>query len=269
MYVLGFLVGRIILRRRARNGLLPLNNDQVDDFLIALFIGMLIGARSFYMLVYFVPPEGQGFSLLSLVAVWEGGLAFHGALIGMVAAIGIFAWRTRVPAATLLDGLGAAVPPGLFFGRLGNFANSELYGRVTEGPMGMAFPVWDQAGKLLGFTEPRHPSQLYQAVTEGLMAWVLVLWLAPRVPRGGVLFCIGITWYAFARFCVEFFREKDAQLNYLFGWMTMGQLLCVLMALAGIAATWWFWHHGPPVQQPIVMKAPEALPPSAPPSNPA
>jgi phosphatidylglycerol:prolipoprotein diacylglycerol transferase len=144
----------------------------------------------------------------------------------------------------LLDGLAAAAPPGLFLGRIGNFINAELYGRVTDVPWAMRFPIRDQTGAVVGFTEPRHPSQLYQGVTEGLMAWLLVWYLAPRIRRRGVLFSVGIGWYAVARFFVEFFREKDAQMNYLFGWMTMGQFLCLLMLVGAVVCGLWFQRHG-------------------------
>ncbi len=249
MYVLGFLVGRVILRSRSRRGLLPLNGDGVDDYLIALFVGMLLGARLFYMMVYYVPPEGQSLHTRDFFAVWEGGLSFHGALLGMMGAILLFSHWKKVPTSALLDGLVAAAPPGLFLGRMGNFINAELYGRVTDGPLGMRFPIRDGSGAVVDWTEPRHPSQLYQGITEGLLAWLLVWFLATRIKRGGVLFACGIAWYAVARFFVEFFREKDAQLAYLFGWMTMGQALCLgmLILAAGVGA--WFYRHGPILEE--------------------
>jgi phosphatidylglycerol:prolipoprotein diacylglycerol transferase len=132
----------------------------------------------------------------------------------------------------------------LFLGRIGNFINAELYGRVTDVPWAMRFPIRDHTGAAVDFTEPRHPSQLYQGVTEGLLAWVLVWYLAPRIRRRGVLFAVGIGWYAVARFFVEFFREKDAQLSYLFGWMTMGQFLCLLMLVGAVGCGLWFQRHG-------------------------
>lgn len=252
MYLLGFLIGRVILRGRASRGLLPLSKDRIDDFLIALFVGMLVGARMFYMVFYYVPPPDRGASLLNYFAVWEGGLSFHGALIGMVAAIGLFAWKSGTSMTSLLDGLVAAAPPGLFLGRIGNFINAELYGRAWDGPWAMKFPIRDWDGNILDWTEPRHPSQLYQGVTEGLMAWALLTVVARYLPRQGMLFSIGLTWYGFARFFVEFFREKDPQLPFYFGWMTMGQILCVVMFITGASCFFWFRKNGPPVAVQLV-----------------
>jgi phosphatidylglycerol:prolipoprotein diacylglycerol transferase len=236
MYILGFLAGRMILRHLCRRGFLRLAIEKVDDFLVALFIGMLIGARAVYMLVYYrSSPDSPFVWWYTPFAVWEGGLAFHGGALGMFMAILYFARRHRVPYWNLADSLCLAAPVGLFLGRIGNFINAELYGRPTDVPWAMRFPVRDFDGTVLGWTEPRHPSQLYEAFGEGLLTLLLVWWLMRRVRHQGIVTGAGVCAYAVVRFVIEFFREKDAQLGYYFGLLTMGQILCVIMLGAGAA----------------------------------
>ncbi|MBX7247189.1 MAG: prolipoprotein diacylglyceryl transferase [Candidatus Sumerlaeaceae bacterium] len=235
MYILGFFAGRQILRHLCKTRWLRMAGDKVDDFLIALFIGMLVGARLIYMLVYYRATEMDPFIWYKTpFAVWEGGLAFHGGALGMFIAIVYFARREKVPYWNLADALVLAAPVGLFLGRIGNFINAELYGRPTDVPWAMAFPIRDFDETVIGYTEPRHPSQLYEAMTEGLLT-LAILWIAKRfIKNQGVLSGLGISCYAVFRFIVEFFREKDAQLEYYFGWMTMGQILCAVMLAVGL-----------------------------------
>lgn len=234
MYLVGFFVGRFIARHLVRKNYLKLTLDKVDDFLIYLFVGMLIGARLLYITVYHKPTPEDPFRWYTPIAVWEGGLAFHGAVLGMFIACYVFARVQKTSFWNLTDTLALAGSQGIVWGRFGNFANSELIGRVTDGPMGMQFPVRFD-GELLYLTDPRHPSQLYQAFGEGLLPFVIIWLLKPYIRHQGVIGGIWVCLYAFARFVIEFFREKDPQLEYYFGWMTMGQILCAGMFVCGLA----------------------------------
>ena len=234
MYVLGFVAARFMFRRLCRQNFLRMQLERVDDFLISLFVGMLIGARAMYMLVYFVPSAEEPFRWYTPFAVWEGGLSFHGAALGMFAAIGWFAWRYRVSYWSLGDALCLAAPLGVGLGRIGNFINAELYGRVTDVPWAMAFPIRDFYGKVTGWTDPRHPSQLYESLGEGFLTLAVAWAVKQKAKHHGFISAATISFYAVVRFVIEFFREKDEQLSYYFGWMTMGQILCLLMLGIGM-----------------------------------
>jgi phosphatidylglycerol:prolipoprotein diacylglycerol transferase len=235
MYVLGYAAGAWLARWRYRRGLWTLDGPAIDSLIGYLVIGMLVGARTIYVLLYDWPTY-RGHPL-RMLAVWNGGLSFHGAAIGMAVACAIFAWRRHVPWWMVADGLAVCATPGLFFGRIGNFINAELYGRPTDVPWAMVFPT-DPLGV------PRHPSQLYQAITEGLVLGGLLLWLQSRIARSAAVrgtitdgylsgaFLIG---YGILRFFVEFTRQPDAQLGFVLGALSMGQLLCLLMVAIGIA----------------------------------
>ncbi len=238
MYLIGFLVGRFLARYLAKIRYLKMRAELVDDFLIYLFIGMLLGARLLYMAVYYKPVPGEEFHWYTPFAVWEGGLAFHGAVIGMVLACALFGRIHKVPLWNLSDTLALAGSQGIIWGRIGNFINSELVGRETSSFMGMQFPVRDFEGNILGYTSPRHASQLYQAVGEGLLPFIIIWILKPKIRHQGVLGGIWLCLYAVARFIIEFFREKDAQLDYYLG-MTMGQVLCAIMFVAGLVVIFW------------------------------
>jgi phosphatidylglycerol:prolipoprotein diacylglycerol transferase len=249
MYLVGFLVGRVLARRLCRQGFLRLKPALIDDFLVALFVGLVLGARIVYMLVYYrVTPEDP-FRWYTPFAVWQGGLAFHGAVVGMCLATWWFARRHHLRMWNLTDVLALAGSQGIVFGRLGNFINAELPGRPTTSAMGMPFPVRDWDGTVVGYTEPRHPSQLYEAVGEGLIPFALIWLLKPYVRYEGVLGGLWLCFYAVARFFIEFFREKDEQLSYYFGWMTMGQILCALMFVVGLAITFWNYRRAVPTSQ--------------------
>jgi phosphatidylglycerol:prolipoprotein diacylglycerol transferase len=239
MYIIGYTIGFFIARRLSKKGYFRLAAEGIEDLVIWLFVGMLIGARLVYMLVYWEPSEADPFRWYTPFAIWQGGLAFHGAVIGMAVAAIWFAKRYRIPFWNLGDTMALAGSPGIIFGRIGNFINSELYGRVTDGPMGIQFPIWNDDGSVKGYTEPRHPSQLYEAFGEGLIPLAIIWLLKPYVRHQGIIGGLWICLYAVGRFVVEFFREKDAQLEYYFGWMTMGQILCALMFLIGAGLVLW------------------------------
>jgi phosphatidylglycerol:prolipoprotein diacylglycerol transferase len=163
--------------------------------------------------------------------VWQGGMSFHGGLLGVMATMTFAAWRHRVPYLRLMDFAAPLVPPGIAAGRLGNFINGELWGRASDVPWAMVFR---HAGP-----EPRHPSQLYEFALEGVALFIVLWWFSSRPrPRGQVsaLFLIG---YSLFRFIAEFFREPDNYLGFLTMGMTMGQWLCVPMFLGGIGLFLW------------------------------
>ena len=224
MYLAGFGLGWLLGRWRASRPGSGWTGPDVDDLLTCVMIGIILGGRLGYVLFYDLPVYIN--DPMEIVRIWNGGMSFHGGLLGVLGAFWYFA-RTR--GRTFLevsDFIAPLIPQGLFFGRLGNFINGELWGKVSDAPWAVVFPG---AGPL-----PRHPSQLYEAALEGLALFIMV-WVFSLKPRktGAVsgLFALG---YAVFRFAVEFVRMPDVQLGYLaFGWLTMGQLLCVPLMLAG------------------------------------
>jgi phosphatidylglycerol:prolipoprotein diacylglycerol transferase len=231
MYVVGYAVGVALARRRVRRGLVPFDAQAVDALVGYLVVGMLLGARLVYVFVY--DRAAYAAHPLDAFAIWHGGLSFHGAVLGMVAACVIFARRRRLPFWSVADTLALAGTPGLFFGRIGNFINAELYGRPTSVPWAMVFPTDP-------LHVPRHPSQLYEAVCEGLLLFVVLQALERRAVRGGWYragllagaFLIG---YGAVRFFIEFTRQPDVQLGFVLGPLSMGQILCMLMVGCGAA----------------------------------
>ena len=234
MYLLGYIVGGWLAKLRSRRGLWTLTSEDVDSLIGHVLIGMLIGARLVYVFVYDWPAYQA--HPLNAFAIWHGGLSFHGAALGMAAASAIFARRRQIPWLMVADGIAVCATPGLFFGRIGNFINGELYGRPASVPWAMIFPT-DPSGV------PRHPSQLYEAVSEGIILgailWLLQARLARRAKEtGGVhdgyLAAAFLAGYGMLRFALEFTREPDAQLGLVAGPFSMGQILSTLTILAGL-----------------------------------
>ncbi len=226
-YIAGFVLGwryAIWLTRRVPG---PPDAAAVDDFLTWAVLGTILGGRLGYILFYNL--EQYLADPIAIVRVWEGGMSFHGGLAGVILAIILFARRRGFSPLALGDVVAASVPIGLFFGRLANFVNGELFGRPTELPWGIVFPA--------GGPMPRHPSQLYEAALEGLLLFVILMPLAlsPRVrARSGTIIGVFLVGYGLARFLVEFVREPDPQLGFLWLGATMGQILSLPMILAGI-----------------------------------
>jgi len=225
-YIAGLLIGWQGLRRLVRRPGWSLTDDAVDDLLFFATLGVIIGGRLGFVLFYH-----PGYYLshpFEILMVWQGGMSFHGGLLGVIAAACLFAWRRGINPLEVGDAIAVVAPIGLFFGRIANFINGELWGRPTNVPWAMVFPY---AGP-----EPRHPSQLYEAALEGLVLFAVMMWFARR-PREtqtpGFLGGVFLTGYALARAFVELFREPDAHLGYLFGVVTMGQLLSLPMLAAG------------------------------------
>jgi phosphatidylglycerol:prolipoprotein diacylglycerol transferase len=227
MYLFGFIAGWALGRYRAAQPGAPWQREQVDDLLFYIALGVIFGGRIGYVLFYkfdvFLGNPGM------LFKVWEGGMSFHGGLLGVILAMVFFARKHHKGFFEVTDFIAPLITPGLFFGRIGNFINGELWGRVSDLPWAMVFHH-PAAGNL-----PRHPSQLYEAILEGLVLF-LVLWIYSSKPRPPMavsgLFLIG---YGVFRFIIEFAREPDTHLGFIaFSWVTMGQLLSIPMIIVGI-----------------------------------
>lgn len=233
-YLAGFLLGwryMLYLASRDREGTVnprPLTRLEVDDFLPWAIGGVILGGRLGYVLFY--QPQLYFHDPLEAFKLWHGGMSFHGGALGVIGAMIIYAIRRKLPLLRLTDLVCCAVPIGSFFGRIANFVNGELFGRVTDLPWGMIFPG--------GGDMPRHPSQLYQAGLEGLALFILLFALAHRGfirNRPGILSGVFLIGYGLCRVVAELFRQPDAQIGFLYGGLTMGQLLCIPMILFGLA----------------------------------
>lgn len=286
-YLAGFFVAYVILRRLAQHGFLRMEPDAAGDLITALVLGVILGGRLGYILFYDFADFAA--NPARILRIWEGGLSFHGGLLGVIVATWWFTRRHRIPFFNLGDGLALAVPFGIFFVRVANFINGELYGRVAgpDVPWAMRFPTDPEAVRALRLeglpmrereraieaayesgawdavraqVPPRHPSQLYEALTEGLLLG-LILWAVYaftrkrgiRLPDGtfGGIFLLG---YGLFRSFVELFRQPDAQfrgpedpLGTVLGPLTMGQTLSALMILGGLGILVWSWRRA---QQP-------------------
>ena len=224
MYLVGFVGAWWLGARRISQGLAPITRTQLDDLLFAAVVGVILGGRLGYVLFY--KPNYYFGHPLEIFAVWQGGMSFHGGFLGVLVAVAFFAWRNRVDWWRLMDYIAPLVPIGLGAGRLGNFINGELWGRVTDVPWGMVFRD--------GGPAPRHPSQLYEMALEGAALFALLWWFSSRPrPRMQVsaLFLIG---YGVARSVCELAREPDSFLGFLALGLTMGQWLSLPMIVAGI-----------------------------------
>ena len=223
MYLLGFISAWLLGRYRAVRTK-AFTRAQFDDVLTFGILGVILGARLGYVIFY--QPVYYLSHPLEVLQLWHGGMSFHGGLLGVMLGQWLAGRRHGKSFFQTMDFMAPLVPPGLFFGRLGNFINGELWGRVTDVPWGMVFPG---AGDL-----PRHPSQLYEAALEGAVLFT-VLWVFSSKPRPTMavsgVFALG---YGLFRCFVEFFRQPDAHLGYLaFGFVTMGMVLCLPLILAG------------------------------------
>ena len=232
-YIGGLMLGWWYMRRLVRNAALwgavkvPTEPD-LDDIVVYLALGIVVGGRLgevlFYNLPFFLENPSE------ILQVWHGGMSFHGGLIGAALAAMLFARNKGLMTRTVFDLASTVTPIGLFLGRIANFTNGELWGRETDMPWAFVFPH--------GGPVPRHPSQLYEAVLEGLVLLV-ILWVAARrygFRQPGLLTGIFGMGYGIARFCVEFFREPDDHIGFLFGgWLTMGMLLSIPVFLVGLA----------------------------------
>jgi phosphatidylglycerol:prolipoprotein diacylglycerol transferase len=231
-YLVGIAAGWMILARRAGPAHVLADADQVGDLVFYAALGAVLGGRLGYVLFY--NPMEYLREPAALLAVWRGGMSFHGGVIGFILALGLFARRRGHAFLDLTDFVLPVVPIGLFFGRVANFINQELWGAASNLPWAVVFT--DPAAGGIA----RHPSQLYEAALEGVVLWLILhlLW-ARGAPRGRIsgAFLLG---YGIFRSTVEFLREPDAHIGFLFGdWLTMGQLLSAPMMVAGAALVWY------------------------------
>lgn len=236
-YVLGFVCAAAIIYFVAKRWKLGMSEDNLLTLMVCAIVGVVLGARIGYVLFY-----GDGYYLshpLEILAFNQGGMSFHGGLVGLLIGGAVAARMTRIPFLTLADLGSIAAPIGLFFGRCANFVNGELWGAPTDGPLGVVF------GGAAGMM-PRHPSQLYEAVLEGLVIFCVLFALSrkrPPRPQGTFLGAF-LVLYGIFRFLIEFVREPDVQLGYLWGgWLTMGQVLSAPLVLVGVAVLVLAWRR--------------------------
>jgi len=228
MYVIGFLLAYVLMVRVSRNRKYDLNRQDIEDALAYSIVGLIIGARLGYCLIYNLTFYMQ--YPAKIFAIWEGGMSFHGGLIGLIIVGWIYSINKHKSFLMMTDLGAVSAPLGLFFGRIGNFINTELYGRVTDVPWGMVFPG---AGPY-----PRHPSQLYEAFFEGIVLFVILYRFSKHKSVHGILLAVFLISYGSMRFFLEFFREPDPQFGFILGLFTMGQLLCTVMVILGAILLW-------------------------------
>ena len=227
MYLFGFLASYFLIRRQRQARRIGLQEAKLQDLILFLALGLVIGARIGYILFYQFPSLGGYLrNPLEIIAIWHGGMSFHGGLVGTLFAGMLFCRWRQLPFWEVADTVIVTAPIGLLLGRIGNFINGELFGRPSSAPWAMVFPA--------GGPEPRHPSQLYEAVLEGLLLFV-VLWMLKDLRfRRGAMVCLFLGGYGILRFTVEFFREPDTQIGLFWGMLSMGQLLCLAMIFAAL-----------------------------------
>ncbi len=234
MYLIGFAAAWLLALRRSRRPDSPFTPQQIGDLIFYCALGVLIGGRLGYMLFYDFPTLIA--NPLSIFKIWTGGMSFHGGLIGVMLSMWLFGKRTGQSLFVVSDFVTPLAPIGLAMGRMGNFINGELWGRVTNVPWAMVFPS--------GGPEPRHPSMLYEFFLEGLVLFI-ILWCYSAKPRPtravSGLFLIG---YGTFRIIVECFRQPDPQLGFIaMGWLTMGQLLSIPMVAFGVVLMVLAYRH--------------------------
>ncbi|WP_313200266.1 prolipoprotein diacylglyceryl transferase [Rhizobium sp.] len=236
-YVAGIMIGWLYARKLIDRPTLwkgdaaPMTKTHLDDFLVWIAVGIVVGGRTGYVLFYDLPVMLE--NPIRIIQIWNGGMSFHGGLMGAIVAMILFARKNTIPVWSMFDIIAAVVPIGLLFGRIANFINGELWGRLSSAPWAIVFPT--------GGPFARHPSQLYEAALEGI---VLLLLLASLIfgikafKTPGLIAGIFVMGYGLSRIFVEFFREPDAQLGYLLGtnWLTMGMVLSSPMVLIGLWA---------------------------------
>ncbi|UZJ43288.1 prolipoprotein diacylglyceryl transferase [Marinimicrobium sp. C6131] len=235
MYLLGFAGAWLLALRRAGFPHTVVQRSQVENLTTYVAFGVILGGRFGY--VFFYHFNYWLSDPVWLFRVWEGGMSFHGGLLGVIVALALFAWRTKVSFLALTDFVAPLVPIGLGLGRLGNFIGQELWGRAADVPWAMVFPK-DPEGIA------RHPSQLYQATLEGLVLFTVLYWYSSKPRPRGAVAGLFLVLYACFRIFAEFFREPDQHISFdLFGWVTRGQLLSLPMLILGIGVLVWSWQQ--------------------------
>lgn len=240
MYLIGFGGGWYLGRLRARRGLSPVTVEQVDDLVFYVAMGVILGGRVGSVLFYNLPSFLS--DPLYLFRIWEGGMSFHGGLLGVIFAMYLFGRRCGLGLFAMTDFVAPFVPIGLGAGRVGNFINGELWGKVTDVPWGVIYQG-----------QARHPTQLYEAFLEGVV-FFLILWVYSSKPRPPMAVSgMFLLFYGLFRGAVEFVRVPDAHIGYLaFGWLTMGMVLTLPMILGGILLLW-LAHRGAGPDEPAAV----------------
>ena len=226
-YIAGLLLGWRYIIALTRHSNAPLQRQDVDDFIVWATLGVILGGRIGYTVFY--RPGYYLENPIEILFVWQGGMSFHGGLLGMVAAVWLFSRRRGLSTLGVGDYVACAAPIGLFFGRIANFINAELYGRTTDVAWAMIFPG--------GGPHPRHPSQLYEALLEGALLFALLAVLVRMESvrkRHGILFGTFLVGYSITRSLAELFRQPDAHIGFLAAGVTMGQLLSIPVLLFGL-----------------------------------
>lgn len=237
-YIVGLVLGwrycRLLTARAFDKRLTP---EAFDDFLLWATLGVLLGGRLGYVLFYM--PGYYLHNPAEILILWQGGMSFHGGMLGVAVALAVFAWRRGLHVFAVSDIVACAAPIGLFLGRIANFINGELYGRPTDVPWAMVFPA--------GGPVPRHPSQLYEAILEGLVLFAVLFVVQRRggLGRPGLATGVFLAGYGLGRFVAEIFREPDAFIGFLALGTTMGQILSIPMMLAGAALIFWSGRSRP------------------------
>jgi phosphatidylglycerol:prolipoprotein diacylglycerol transferase len=237
-YIVGIFIGWWYARTLAGNQRLwgpngsPMKPADIDDFVVWATVGIILGGRLGFVLFYDLPHyiDNPG----DILAIWHGGMSFHGGLLGTMLAMFLFARSRKIPVWSLFDVIGASVPPGILLVRLANFINGELWGKPTDLPWAMVFP---NAGP-----EPRHPSPLYEGLLEGLILFLILRYLThgmKRLQQPGFVAGAFAAWYGASRIFVEFFRVPDVQIGYLWGPLTLGMLLSIPLLVIGIGLMIW------------------------------
>ena len=226
-YIFTFIFGSILIKKLNKKSLINLSDIQIDKFFVWAVLGVIIGGRVGYVLFY----QLQLFFLdpLYIFQIWKGGMSFHGGLIGMIFAIYIFTKQNNLSFFYLSDLVSIVAPIGLFLGRISNFINTELYGRVTDFPFAFIYPLIDN--------NPRHPSQLYEAFFEGVVLFIILYLIFIKNSKkytAGIISAYFLILYSIFRFLIEFLREPDSHLGLFLNYFSMGQILCIPILFAGI-----------------------------------
>ena len=226
-YIFAFILGSVIIKRLNISSYRLISDNKIDKFFIWAIIGVILGGRIGYVLFYqtnlfFTKPT-------YILEIWNGGMSFHGGLIGMILSIYLFSLKYKIQFFYLSDLVSLVAPIGLFLGRISNFINTELYGRVTDFPLAIIYPLVDN--------NPRHPSQLYEAFFEGIILFLILLFYFSKKPKKYIIGTISglfLIFYSIFRFLIEYLREPDYHLGLIFYYFSMGQLLCIPFLLAGL-----------------------------------
>ena len=226
-YIVGILLSWLLILQIIKFKKININSEIINDLISNSILGIILGGRLGYVLFY--NNEYFQENILEIFKIWNGGMSFHGGLIGVIIATIYTSKKSNVPLLQIADLVAIAAPIGIFFGRLANFINGELYGRITNHPYGIIFP---NGGNL-----PRHPSQIYEAIFEGLLLF-FILFLLFQIKyirnKSGILTGLFMFFYGIFRFFIEFFREPDAHIGLLYFDLSMGQVFCLPMILIGI-----------------------------------